>query len=81
MELDLQSLFVLHVHSCTHWLRAAANTECASSAHIFFGTKRNAKRSHFPRLERKRILTAHPTHNLPRIWAHIRGRYTIGQPR
>jgi hypothetical protein len=22
MELDLQSLFGLHVHSCTHWLRA-----------------------------------------------------------
>jgi hypothetical protein len=21
MELDLQSLFGLHVHSCTHWLR------------------------------------------------------------
>jgi hypothetical protein len=21
MELDLQSLFLLHVHSCTHWLR------------------------------------------------------------
>jgi hypothetical protein len=21
MELDLQSLFELHVHSCTHWLR------------------------------------------------------------
>jgi hypothetical protein len=21
MELDLQSLFDLHVHSCTHWLR------------------------------------------------------------
>jgi hypothetical protein len=22
MELDLQSLFGLHVHNCTHWLRA-----------------------------------------------------------
>jgi hypothetical protein len=21
MELDLQSLFGLHVHSCTHWMR------------------------------------------------------------
>jgi hypothetical protein len=21
MELDLQSLFVLHAHSCAHWLR------------------------------------------------------------
>jgi hypothetical protein len=38
MEIDLQSVFRLHVHSCTHWLRPA-------------------------------------TPPLPRIWAHIRGRY------
>jgi hypothetical protein len=40
MELDLQSLFGLHVHSCTHYL----------------------------------ILQLPPS-PLPRIWAHIRGRY------
>jgi hypothetical protein len=38
MELDLQSLFGLRVHSCTHWLR--------------------------------------PRNPPPRIWAHIRGRYS-----
>ncbi len=41
MELDLQSLFGLHVHSYTYWL-----------------TPRNS-----------------PSPPLPRIWAHIRGRY------
>jgi hypothetical protein len=40
IELDLQSLFGLHVHSCNHWLRPPQ----------------------------------HPP-PLPRIWAHIRGRY------
>jgi hypothetical protein len=41
MELDLQSLFGLHVHSVTHWLRT-------------------------------RTAPAPP----PRIWAHLRGRYS-----
>ncbi len=31
MELDLQSLFGLHVHSCTHWLRPHSNTRAVVS--------------------------------------------------
>jgi hypothetical protein len=34
MELDLQSLFGLHVHSCTHWLRPRNPPPPAFWAHI-----------------------------------------------
>jgi hypothetical protein len=34
MELDLQSLFGLHVHSCTHWLRPRNPPPHLGSSHI-----------------------------------------------
>ncbi len=34
MELDLQSLFGLHVHSCTHWLRPPQPPPSPIWAHV-----------------------------------------------
>jgi hypothetical protein len=92
MELDLQSLFGLHVHSCTHWLSPAFGASLWSPG---------------PLEAHPRALEAHPgaveappgvmikflfevtqnfvwklhefTRNLA-FWAHLRGRYT-GEPR
>jgi hypothetical protein len=37
MEVDLQSLFGLHVHSCTHWLRPLNPTRLPAVGLIYEG--------------------------------------------